>query len=91
MIMKALRIVLIIIGYLGLLLLLLSLFNLKWTPPEGSENSVAYLFGYILGMIIFLIPSAVCFFFASRIKRRLRRNAEMKLVESLASDEPVLD
>lgn len=81
--MKILRIVLVVIGYLFLLVTLLSLFNTDLKVPDESTPRTAYYIGYFLGFLVFPIPPMLCFYFAWRIKRRLRKQSDLNLVESL--------
>lgn len=78
--MKIARAVLYILGIILTLLNIASVINTNWAhvPRDSAERT-----GYILAMIFFFIPGLVCILIARSITRKIRREKNQALVNSL--------
>jgi hypothetical protein len=84
--MKALRIILIVAG-IFLTVLFSAAILITWIRIYSKQvnelHDAPYLVGTVIGSLLFYIPPFLCFFFAKRIKRKLKRKQTEILFESL--------
>ncbi|MBS1600104.1 MAG: hypothetical protein JST75_17895 [Bacteroidetes bacterium] len=81
--MKVFRIVLIVIGWCCIILEIMGNFLVD---SFRTENGVGYSVGYALGRHFFLILGGLLFFFAYRIKKKLRGQQRESEINSFLKD-----
>lgn len=87
-IMKALRIILLVVACLWLVIVIMGVINfLRQPAPEGvgddMANQVAWYVGSILGIVLVSLPTFICFYIARRIKRKLAVQSELENLDKL--------